>query len=78
LTDIDENLKEWPLPKARIGKFVYHNSAGLRYQAIEMRRCIDAGLLECPVVTHEESLRIARIEDEIRRQIGVKFPQDED
>lgn len=77
MTDIDSNLKEWPLPKTNhAGKYVFHNSAGLRYEAEEMRRCINEGLVECPTVTHEESLIIARIEDEIRRQIGVQFPQD--
>lgn len=76
LTDIDANLKEWPLPKPKDGSFFFHNSAGLRYEAEEIRRCINEGLTECSVVTHEESLIIARIQDEIRRQIGVKFPED--
>jgi dihydrodiol dehydrogenase / D-xylose 1-dehydrogenase (NADP) len=70
-------MKEWKLPKHKLGKFNFHNSAGLRYEAEEMRKCISAGLLECEVVTHQESLTIARIQDEIRRQIGVKFPEDE-
>lgn len=56
--------------------FEYHNSAGLRYEAEEMRKCISAGLVECDVVTHRDSLGIARIQDEIRRQIGVKFAED--
>lgn len=77
LTDIDGNMKEWKLPKNRLGKFEFHNSAGLRYEAEEIRKCINAGLVECNVVSHEESLIIARIQDEIRRQIGVKFSQDE-
>jgi dihydrodiol dehydrogenase / D-xylose 1-dehydrogenase (NADP) len=77
LTDIDQNLKEWPLPKEKIGKFEFHNSAGLRYEAEEMRRCINEGLFECPIVTQQESLIIARIEDEVRRQIGVKFAEDD-
>jgi len=77
LTDIDQNMKEWPLPKAKGGKFFFNNSAGLRYQAEETRRCIKEGLTESPTVTHEESLIIARIEDEIRRQIGAKFPEDD-
>lgn len=77
MTDFDGNMKEWPLPKHRLGKFEFRNSAGLSYEAEEMRRCINGGLLECPIVTHEESLIIARIEDEIRRQIGVKFAEDD-
>jgi dihydrodiol dehydrogenase / D-xylose 1-dehydrogenase (NADP) len=69
-------MKEWKLPKQRLGKFNFHNSAGLRYEAEYMRKCINEGLLECDVVTHEESLIIARIQDEIRRQIGVTFSVD--
>lgn len=56
---------------------VYYNSTGLSYQAEEARRCISQGLLESPLVSHEDSLLIARIEDELRRQIGVKYPQDD-
>ncbi|CRK86429.1 CLUMA_CG000053, isoform A [Clunio marinus] len=66
LTDIDTNVKEWPLPKPKIGEFIFTNSAGLRYEAEEIRNCINNGLLECPIVSHDESLLIAHIEDEIR------------
>jgi hypothetical protein len=36
-----------------------------------------AGLKEHPLMTHEHSMIIANINDEIRRQIGVHFPQDD-
>jgi dihydrodiol dehydrogenase / D-xylose 1-dehydrogenase (NADP) len=77
LIDVDGSVKEFPLPKNRKGKLVYHHSTGLSYQAEEARRCISLGLLESPTVNHEESLLIARIEDELRRQIGVKYPKDD-
>lgn len=70
-------MKEWPLPKAKTGNFLFKNGAGLRYEAEEVRRCIKEGLTESATVTHGESLIIARIEDEIRRQIGTKFPEDD-
>lgn len=70
-------MKEWELPKQKLGEFEFRNSCGLRYEAEEMRKCINGGLLECEVVTHQESLLIARIQDEIRRQIGAKFSEDE-
>lgn len=76
LTDIDGKLKEWSLPQPRIGSFKYLNSCGLRYEAEEARRCIKLGLLECPAVPHKESLLIARIQDEIRKQIGYELPED--
>lgn len=66
----------WPLPDGK-HKFNHHNSAGLRYEAEEVRRCIKAGRLQCEEVSHDESLIIARIEDEIRKQIGVVYPADE-
>ncbi|XP_012263314.1 trans-1,2-dihydrobenzene-1,2-diol dehydrogenase-like [Athalia rosae] len=57
-------------------RFNFCNSAGLRYEAAEVRRCLKAGLKESPFVTHEESLAIAMIEDELRRQIGVVYSED--
>lgn len=64
------------MPKPKLGKFEFKNSCGLRYEAEEMRKCIMEGLLECEIVTHQESLLIAHIQDEIRRQIGSKFEED--
>lgn len=50
---------------------------GLRYEADVVRKCIRAGKLERDWMSHNESLIIARIEDEIRKQVGVKFPADD-
>lgn len=75
---IDVNGKEttFPYPDT-VGPCVYTNSSGLRYQAIEVRRCLEAGLLESPLLTHADSKHIASIEDELRRQVGCQYPQDE-
>jgi len=43
----------------------------LIHEAEEVRRCLQAGLMESPLVTHGESIIIAGIQDEIHRQIGV-------
>lgn len=76
LTDIDGTFKEFRLPAAKRTAF-YWNSVGLRYEAMYARDAILAGKLEEDTnMPHEESIRIARIEDEIRRQIGVVYPQD--
>lgn len=75
LTDIDGSRKEYTLPEAR-HPFNFHNSCGLRFEAEEVRQCMAAGKLESATVPHSESLLIARIQDEIRRQIGVQFPED--
>lgn len=76
ITDVNGNKMSWPLPKAK-WDFVLLNSCGFRYEASEVKRCIDAGLLESPSVPHEESVRIAKIQDSLRAQVGVKLPEDE-
>ncbi|XP_066598077.1 trans-1,2-dihydrobenzene-1,2-diol dehydrogenase-like [Prorops nasuta] len=64
-----------PLPKPGLSmNFV--NSAGLCYEASEVRACIRKGLLESPKVSHETSLLIAKLEDELRKQLGVEYPED--
>lgn len=73
---MDGTEKTWPLPQAKL-EFNFINSAGLSYEAEETRKCIRAGKKESELVTHNESLIIARIEDEIRKQIGVKYPEDD-
>jgi len=68
-------LMEFQLPD--VGKeFIFGNSCGLAYQCHEVRRCIQNGLTESPVVSHKESLLIAEILESIRKQIGVVYPQD--
>uniref|UniRef100_A0A8D8DB84 Trans-1,2-dihydrobenzene-1,2-diol dehydrogenase n=1 Tax=Culex pipiens TaxID=7175 RepID=A0A8D8DB84_CULPI len=76
LTDIDGSRKEYTLPDGARHPFNFQNSCGLRYEAEEVRQCIAGGRLESASVPHSESLLIARIQDEIRRQIGVQFPED--
>lgn len=57
-------------------EFNFHNSCGLRYEAEEVRRCIKAKRLQSDQISHNESLTIAKIQDEMRQQIGVQFPED--
>uniref|UniRef100_A0A182Y6E1 Trans-1,2-dihydrobenzene-1,2-diol dehydrogenase n=1 Tax=Anopheles stephensi TaxID=30069 RepID=A0A182Y6E1_ANOST len=74
-TDLDGTTQEDKLPVAR-HPFNFMNSSGLRYEAEEVRQCITAGRLQSTSVTHTDSLRIAHIQDEIRKQVGVVFPED--
>jgi len=69
------DITEWDLPQGG-HRFNFYNSAGLNYEAEECRRCINAGLLESPKMTHAESLSLAKIEDTLRQQLGVVYPQD--
>ncbi len=45
---------------------------GYQYQAIEVMRCLQAGLRESPVMPLDETVRILETIDEIRRQWGAK------
>lgn len=76
ILDVDGTEKSWPLPKTK-HKLTSTNISGLRYELDEVRKCIRAGKIESQFATHNESLAIARIEDDIRKQIGVKYAEDE-
>ena len=47
---------------------------GLRFEIDEVHRCLAAGLTESPLMTLDESLGLAATLDEIRAQIGLRFP----
>jgi len=47
---------------------------GLREEAIEFARVVRAGEIESPLMTHQKSQEIMELMDEVRRQIGVKYP----
>ncbi|CAD7085588.1 unnamed protein product [Hermetia illucens] len=75
IIDVDGKEKTWALPKGK-HKTNFINSEGLRYEAEEVRKCIRDGRTESESMSHNESLVIARIQDEIRKQIGVVFEED--
>jgi len=50
---------------------------GYVHEAIEAGRCLRAGLLESPGMTHAETLDLMKVLDTIRAQIGVRYPADE-
>lgn len=49
---------------------------GYEYQVKEARRCIEAGLLESPMMPHEETLSIMQQMDTLRKEWGVVYPMD--
>lgn len=49
-------------------------ATGFEYQTEEAMRCIRAGLLESPKMTHVDTLANMKLMDEIRADIGVKYP----
>uniref|UniRef100_A0A4X1VUC8 Dihydrodiol dehydrogenase n=2 Tax=Sus scrofa TaxID=9823 RepID=A0A4X1VUC8_PIG len=68
--------KEFPLPSAPGEEFNYTNGMGMCYEAKHVRECLKKGLKESPMITLAESELLADILEEVRKAIGVTFPQD--
>lgn len=68
-------VKEFPFPPSE-AKYNFKNSVGLSFEASHCRECIMQSKLESPIMSLEESWVVTGIMDEVRRQIGVKYPQD--
>jgi predicted dehydrogenase len=49
---------------------------GYAYEVEEVHRCLRAGLSESPLRPHADTLAVMRWMDEVRRQIGVRYPGD--
>lgn len=47
---------------------------GYTYEIEELRRCISAGVVESPMWTHQDSLQLISILDELREQMGLRYP----
>ncbi|XP_054474494.1 trans-1,2-dihydrobenzene-1,2-diol dehydrogenase-like [Anoplopoma fimbria] len=76
-TSLEVNGKEtqYPVPDPYL-PLNFLNSTGMRYEAEEVRQCLLKGLKESAVMSHADSLLLAEVEDEIRRQVGVVYSQD--
>jgi predicted dehydrogenase len=51
-----------------------YSGHGLREQAAELERMVHAGEIESPLLSHEQSIEIMQTLDEIRKQIGLRYP----
>lgn len=72
--DSGNNTEVYPLPEGPFKHpFQIPNGQGLIYEAEEVRKCILKGHLESPVMTWEDTIIVAEIQQEIHRQIGVDF-----
>ncbi|XP_006868238.1 PREDICTED: trans-1,2-dihydrobenzene-1,2-diol dehydrogenase [Chrysochloris asiatica] len=67
--------KEFPLPPTA-DKFNFTNGTGMSYEAKHVLECLRKGLKESPVIPLAESELLADILEEVRKVIGVTFPQD--
>ncbi|XP_070627534.1 trans-1,2-dihydrobenzene-1,2-diol dehydrogenase isoform X2 [Bos indicus] len=68
--------KEFPLPPAPGKEFNFTNGMGMSYEAKHVRECLQKGLKESPVIPLVESELLADILEEVRKAIGITFPQD--
>lgn len=48
-------------------------STGYNYEALEVNRCLRAGLKESSIMPLDETLRIMKLMDEARNHIGIKY-----
>ncbi|XP_019722200.1 trans-1,2-dihydrobenzene-1,2-diol dehydrogenase-like isoform X2 [Hippocampus comes] len=76
-TSVVVNGKEsqYPVPESDF-TLNFLNSTGMCYEAEAVRQCLLKGLKESPVMSHADSLALAEVEDEVRRQVGVVYSQD--
>ena len=56
--------------------FDYH-TFGYSYEAERVQECLAQGLLECPELPLDFSLEMTRLLDAIRKEAGIRYPQDE-
>ena len=49
---------------------------GYAHEAIEAQRCLNAGLIESPGMTHDETLALMGVMDTIREQVGLRYAAD--
>ncbi len=53
-----------------------HVANGYEYEAMEVGRCLRAGIMESPIMPLAESLALMRILDTLRQQWGLRYPMD--
>ncbi|EFN80683.1 trans-1,2-dihydrobenzene-1,2-diol dehydrogenase [Harpegnathos saltator] len=70
---IGDTTIDKPLLELKNAKFNFINSIGLAYEAAEARACIQKGLVESPHITHDTSLLLAKLEEEILKALGVNY-----
>lgn len=51
-------------------------ASGYEYEAMEVARCVRAGLLQSPVMPQDESLMLTRFMTRLRSEWGVRYPFD--
>jgi len=73
----DGRTEKFPLPTGSKHPFNFVNSANFAFEAEHVRQCLVSGAKESNLLSLDETLTIAKIMEDARKQIGVKYPQDE-
>ncbi|CAH0766409.1 unnamed protein product [Diatraea saccharalis] len=73
---VDGTVEDFPRHSSNL-HYNFENSAGLVYQTLEVVKCLREGLLESPRFPHSESLILAKLEDAVRKQVGVHYDVDD-
>lgn len=71
----DDQCEDFPLPEGAKYPFNFTNSQALVHEADHVRKCLQEGLTESPLLTLDESVLIAEIQNEIMNQIGVSYQE---
>jgi len=45
----------------------------MQFQALEVERCIRAGLRQSPIMSLDETIEIMEVMDQIRQQTGIEY-----
>nr|CAD2125077.1 unnamed protein product [Meloidogyne enterolobii] len=65
------------LPEFNLFNYNYPKTAGLFYQIDHVSNCLREGKKESDLMTLNDSILLAETLDEIRKQLGVRYPQDD-
>jgi hypothetical protein len=65
-----------PLPPHDPNLFYYPHAVGLAYEIDHINECLAKDKLESDWIGLEQSAILTETMDDVRRQLGVKFPQD--
>ena len=68
--------KQFPIPSGAKHAFNFMNSANMSYESKHVRDCLLGGKTESPLVSLDETLTMASIMEQARKQIGVVYNQD--
>lgn len=60
------------------GEHVQGDRRGYLHEVEEVHRCLAEGLLESPMVPHEDTVAIMTILESARRELGVRYPQEDE